>query len=261
VVERFLGALGPGKKHKSKDRTLAWLWEISASQLCDEFLRDFAIHPWCHTLDRKRVTDFIRRQNQQGELTIWTVALVNNSQVPDPDRRELAGLPVGLTERSGEINGVYSPANSNIQSPSHQAFDLTQLQLDQTLLNELTAKQDRSGKRLFDTEEEKLMVTGFGQSLDKAALAISQKRAREKNNPEPETPHGRVIRELRPITRGLLLVYALTPRETGRVLDGDDPYLGLAISFPTSHTARSISYEANKVLIQELNDDEYESRD
>lgn len=262
VLEKFLGAIQPGKEHKSKDRTLAWLWEFSGAQVCDEFLRDFAIHPRCHTLDRKRLTDFIRRQNQQGELTTWTVALVNNSQVLDADRREIAGLRVGLTERSGGINdGVYTTAKANIQSPSHQAFDLAQLQLDQALLNELLAKQDRSGKRLFDTEEEKLLIMSIGQSVDKAAFAISQKRARENDKPDPDTPHGRVIRELRPVTRGLLLIYALTPPKPDRVLDGDSPYLGLAISFPTSHTARSISYEANKVLIQELNDDEYESRD
>lgn len=259
TLTAFLKSLGADRPHTSSSRTLAWLWEATAEQLCDEFLRNFAIHPQCHTLDVKRLIDFIRRQNQEGELTTWTVALVNNSQVSESDRHALAGLEVGLTERAGEIiGGIYSTSKANIQSPTHQAFDLAQLPLNETLLNELLAKQDRGGQRLFDGEEEKLLLNAIGQSLDKVALVISKKRAREQNKPEPENPNGRVIRELRPVRRGLLLIYALTPPESDRITQGEPPYLGLAFSFPTSHTAKRISYEANKVLIQELHDRDYE---
>jgi len=259
TLTAFLKSRGQGWEHTSNGRTLGWLWEVAAAQLCEQFLRNFAIHPQCHTLDVKRVTDFVRRQSEQGELTTWTVALVNNSQVAEADRRPLAGVQIGLTERAGEISGgIYSTTKANIQSPSHQAFDLAQLPLDETLLNQLLAKQDRGGQRLFDGEDEKLLLNAIGRPLDLVALAISKKRARDAGKPEPENPHGRVIRELRPITRGLLLIYALTPPEPNSVAQGEPPYLGLAISFPTSHTARSISYEANKVLIQELHDGDYE---
>ncbi len=259
TLTAFLKSQGQGWEHKSKHLTLAWLWQVTAAQVCDGFLRNFAIHPQCHTLDVKRVTEFIRRQSEQRELTTWTVALVNNSQVAEADRRPLAGVQIGLTERAGEITGgIYSTTKANIQSPSHQAFDLAQLPLDETLLSQLLAKQDRGGQRLFDGEEEKLLLNSIGRPLDSVALAISKKRARDAGKPEPENPHGRVIRELRPITRGLLLIYALSPLKPDSVAQGEPPYLGLAISFPTSHTARSISYEANKVLIQELHDGDYE---
>jgi hypothetical protein len=256
VLEAFLAGLGNGSEHVSDRRTLGWLWEVSGARLCEEFLRRFAIHPQCRTLDAKRVIDFIRGQNTQEELTTWTVALVNNSQVAET--HTLAGCAVGLTERAGEIaGGVYSTSKANIQSPSHQAFDLAHLRLDERRLGELIAKKDRGGQRLFGDNDEMLLRRSVGLSLDKIALAISKQRTPQGSKP-PENPHGRIVRELRPVTHGLLLIYALTPPEPNMVVQMEPPYIGLAFSFPSSHTARSVSYEANKVLIQELQDGYYE---
>lgn len=259
TLESFLSGLGQPVIHRSRERTLAWLWEMPAQYLCEHLLQGFSIHPQCFTVDRKRVTDFIRRQNQQGELTTWTVALVNNSQAKDKDCRPLAGLRVGLTERAGEIkDSTYSTTKANIQSPSHQAFDLSVLPFDEALLTQLIVKKTRNGQTLFDAEEIRLMREFMcaGQSLAEVAWEISKKRARISGKPEPENPHGRIIRELRPASRGLLLIYALTPPQ--HIPTDEPPYLGLALSFPTSHTVQPISVEANKRLIEELQDNAYE---
>ena len=94
-------------------------------------------------------------------------------------------------------------------------------------------------------------------TLGSVALKITQKRAEA--GKKPSEPNGRVIRELRPVSHGLLLIYALAPDAT--LLPKDEPpYLGLALSFPVSHTAKPISYEANRRLIAELQDDDYEDR-
>jgi hypothetical protein len=54
-----------------------------------------------------------------------------------------------------------------------------------------------------------------------------------------------------------MLLYALTPKDP-RLAKGEPPYLGLVFSFPSSHTARRLSYKANPVLIQQLRDGEYD---
>jgi len=256
VLEAFMATVGRADTHEPRGLVLGWLWRVSSRQLCEDLLRNFAIHPQCHTLDVKRVIDFIYRQNEQDELTTWTVALVNNSQSTDLHR--LGGYSVGITERAGEIaNGIFSTLKANIQSPAHQAFDLTTLILNEGLLADLLAKRDRAGEALFSEDEEQCLRDSMGITLDKVAIAVSKLRAGKEGRTAAESPHGRVIRELRPITHGLILIYALRPADVALVPD-EPPYLGLALSFPTSHTARSISYEANKVLIRELKDDGYE---
>ena len=176
-----------------------------------------------------------------------------------------AGRKVGLTERAGDTEalakGRYSTSKANIQSPSHQAFDLAALLLNDTQLGELLAKRvpalAGAGRPLFDAEDEAVLRAHLGQTLDKAALALTRDRARRAGKAEPTEPNGVVIRQLRPATRGLLLLYALTPK--GHCLpEGEPPYLGLVFSFPSSHTARRLSYKANPVLIQQLRDGEYD---
>ena len=261
ALESFLDPLPEPKEHKSRDdrSLIAWVWSVDAVQLCEKFFQEFSIHPQCHTIDRKRITDFIHRQNQQGELTTWTVALVNNTKANPLSQRPVAGFPVGLTERTGEVNGVYSTTKANIQSPSHQAIDLERMTVDDATVATLLTKRNRAGHPLFDAEEERLIreAVKVKGTLGSVALKITQKRAEA--GKKPSEPNGRVIRELRPVSHGLLLIYALAPDAT--LLPKDEPpYLGLALSFPVSHTAKPISYEANRRLIAELQDDDYEDR-
>jgi hypothetical protein len=261
VLESFLGTLPAPEEHKSEGRVLGWVWSVEAQHLCDGFFQEFSIHSQCHTIDRKRVTDFIRRQNQQGELTHWTVALVNNSKAAATKCRQIAGLPVGLTERERDgaaTSDVYSTTKANIQSPRHQAFDLERMKPDAMLVDKLLTKQNQAGRQLFDAEEERRLREAVcnGQTLAEVALSITRKRAEPGKN--PDTPNGRVIRELRPVTHGLLLIYALAPTEG--LPDDEPPYLGIALSFPTSHTVQPISYEANKRLIEEFQDERFEDQ-
>jgi len=261
VLEEFLGGRGSSQAHPSKGKPQAWLWrDVQAEQLCDGLLARFQVHPRCLRLDTGRVREFIRRQTAHGELTHWTIALVSNSQASE--LRKIAGENLGLTERSPESDdelarGIYSTAKANIQSPSHQAFDLTFLKLDDALLDELLKKEHRGGGGVFNSEDEAVMSASIGRPLDEVALLLTRARARRHGLDEPDRPNGRVIRDLRPISRGLLLVYALAPN-VEKLSKNEPPFLGLALSFPSSHTARSVSYEANEVLIQQLRDGDYE---
>lgn len=260
----FFASMPPASPHGRADNPTAWLWrEVPSARLLERLLPDFAIHRDCLKLDSRRLADFIRRQNEQGELTHWTVALVSNTQANDEQaRRTLAGLTVGLVERTGEATGtVFATTKANIQSPADQALDLRQWVLNDETLAWLLAKQTGEGP-LFDAAEVKLLegLAARAATLHEAGLALSALRGRPEGAAAaalPDFPNGRIARELRPVTHGLLLVYAIAPAGQ-TVAETEPPYLGLAFSFPTSHTARAVAYEANKRLIEELRDGDYD---
>ena len=264
ALNRFLGKLGDPKPHPSAENPTAWLWlDVPAARLLDLMQpEEFSIHPYCSKLHSKRLSDFISRQNEQAELTHWTVVLVSNTKADVTARRVLAGKRIGLVVRTGLPNeGVFATSKANIQSPAHQSLDLHQWTLDDELLARMLTKQ--TGERpLFDAEEVQLLerLTVTGSSLYQAACELSRLRLRPDDASElgalPDFPNGRIAREVRPVTHGLLLVYAIVPGEQNFPLS-ESPYVGLAFSFPTSHTARSVTYEANRRLIEELQDEAY----
>ena len=265
ILEKFLSDLSTEPlPHPTKKRPQAWLWfDVDAEALCSELLLKFSVHPRSLRLDPKRVSEFIRKQKAIGELTHWTVALVSNSQTTIA--RSVAGQKIGLTERTPEDpaeleRGIYSARKANIQSPSHQAFDLAHMKLDNTLFENLLSKAYKGSKPLkplFGDDDAAILRENIGEQLDSIAIKITQARARKRNQPEPERANGIYIRELRPVTHGLLLIYPLAPA-IAELPRSEPPYLGLAVSFPASHTARSVAYRANQVLIRQLNDGEYE---
>jgi len=244
----------------------AWIWaNVPATLLCDEFLSRISIHPQCHMVDSKRIRDFIQRQLKQNELTEWTVALVSNTLAGLELEWEVAGCKVGLTERAGDATelakGLFSTSNANIQSPSHLALDLAALPLDEIRLGELLAKcmpaLAGAGRPLFDAGDEAVLRAHNGQMLDKVALALTLDRARRANRAMPNEPNKMVISQLRPATRGLLLLYALTPK-VPHISKVEPPYLGLVFSFPSSHTARRLPYRVGPVMLQQLRDSLFE---
>lgn len=86
-----------------------------------------------------------------------------------------------------------------------------------------------------------------------------------------DVPHGRVVREVRPKSHGLLLIYPLLapsviPGSGGRPdeatgLDPDgQPIIGVALSFPTSDTVLGVEYRVNRVWGAEMQeDDQYDN--
>ena len=104
-------------------------------------------------------------------------------------------------------------------------------------------------------------------------MGLTRKRIREnpavwKGKETTKVPNGRIVRELRPKTRGLLLIYPLSPPLSAPTRKGEDssieptglavdsaPVIGLALSFPTSDTATSVEYQVNKVWEDTVQED------
>jgi hypothetical protein len=138
---------------------------------------------------------------------------------------------------------------------------------------------DELGFKLSLLREQEFLKERIGCTLREVAVALTRKRIQDdpqrwRGNPETERPNGRIVRELRPKSRGLLLIYPLvqqaevpedskvgrTAEPTGMNPDGP-PVIGVALSFPTSDTAIGVEYRVNKVWDSKIEDDDYGDHD
>jgi hypothetical protein len=224
---------------------------------------------------------FIRKQNQQGELVAWTVALMTNSQTAESERRDFAGRRLGLLRRNpargSQTKADYALRKANILSPRDQSLDLADFAFTPELAASLAAKPG------FTAEERNWLgdeaTRAETRSLDQVAVALARRRALAKGGEaaakaeQIEFAPGEIARELRPKTHGLLLIYPLEqpgkvpalldqsgveigPREETGLDPAGPPVIGLALSFPSSETAARIEYQVNKRWNPDLVEDD-----
>jgi hypothetical protein len=267
TVEKFLESCGG--RSAATEITAAWLWRnIKSEQLLENLLAAFKVASESWRLQVPELMKFIRTQADGGELVNWTVALVNTHG--EAGTFPFAGCDVGLAQRKPEdgtwptdkVPSVFVAPNANIQSPSHQALDLElpEMALSEKLLDELLAKRAvEDGGPLFKPDEETLLrqCCADGVTLGIAAERLTALR----RPPGDETKkrsriNGEVARQLRPKTHGLLLIYPVVPKGVPR-WPNDQPFMGLAFSFPSSHTARAVDYKVNRVWQATFHDEDY----
>lgn len=271
VVDRFLESLGGSGRAKvaapDSSAATAWLWEdVSASRLLDELLQNFRVASEGWRLQKPELMQFIRRQADAGELTHWTVALVNTRG--DEGTFNIAGCPAGKAARTpengtwatGSVPPIYVAPNANIQSPNHQALDLARMTMDRLLLDRLLAKRIvADGGVLFGEQEADILrrCCARGASLAIAAEEITKCRGNgvTKDGRSTSKINGTVARQLRPETHGLLLIYPVVPKNLWP--DTEAPFMGLAFCFPSSHSARAVNYKVNKVWQSTFHDEDY----
>ncbi len=277
AADRFLIALGAPTRTQKEIR----LWSgVRPELVVGDLLANLDIHQHCVRVQKEELSKFIRHQAGQGELSSWTVALIGRAGeghsyrlaggngVCSERKVEGAGTPPAVGWRDSEAEGasdpgLFSTTKANIQSPAHQSLDLIDLPLDPPTLAELLAKREgQFGPSLFDPQEQEILrrCAKAGHSLHAAALEITRLRyPPEKGAParELKTPHGAVAREVRPVRHGMLLIYPLVPKGHDWPTN-EKPFIGLAFSFPSSHTARAVDYKVIKIWRSELRDEEYE---
>lgn len=268
VVGRFLERLGGSSA--ATYRSAAWLWkDVPPARLLQDLLLDFTVDSQSWRFQKPELMEFIRRQAEVGELTHWTVALVNTDG--KYGTYPLAGCAAGIAERKpedgtweyGQTPRVYSARNANIQSPSHQALDLEEIVLSEQVLAQLLAKRiDGLRGPLFKPEEEALLRVGCDNGIT-LAQAAAELTALRKPGDTADTHSRRIInglaaRQVRPITRGLLLIYPVVPTDRGKRWPSDPPFMGLVLSFPSSHTARSVDYKVNRIWQTTFPDDAHD---
>lgn len=186
------------------------------------FLEAFRTSPRAKRANGQVLGLYISKATRRGELTDWTVAVLNGSR----ERRTIAGLGVDLVERkpkkdrrSGLI-ATDAYTIGQILSPGDEWLDLDEAELE-------IAREDT--RHRFEEGE-----------------------IRTKGETAPEID-GTGARHARPSSRGLLLLYPLDPavaREAGLELDLDEPLVGYYLSFPSSATSEPVKYHVNNVFWQ-----------
>ena len=261
ATEDLITTLGPSRKPRSQARSDHRMWEDLPASTVTTYLRRFAVHPRSFNADTSRLSDYIERQLRHGELTSWTVILLSNRQGTTGTFQRIGKEEdIGLYLRDPRRNeqgeeeepALYALRKSNIINPPDQGLDFDDHVMDEALIKRILAKRAFGGPHRQPDRD--LIQASSGRLVRDVALDLSVTRWKRKEirgDNEPNTPNGRVIRELRPETRGLMLLYPLTWYDANQIrfanVECDKPFVGFALSFPVSDRAQPIEYLVNEV--------------
>lgn len=206
-----------------------YLWKNIDPELILEFLKNIIVHPTCSNASPKILSDYISSQNEDGELIHWSVALVSTKQGTPFSYGN--GIEIGLAWRTDDVSNRGSENEDTIYLIRNNLITETDQDVD------LTQKQ----------KDDALRITREKWTPDR----------RSPNPPKEASP--KYIRQCREKTNGLLLIYTF---ESG-LLDENgenktvypDTYLGYAISFPGSDTAKPVEYKVDEVYLRNGTDE------
>lgn len=225
-ADEWLRKLGAPSKMPSIDTHNNYLWEEISPDSIIDFIQNITIHHSCFSASPKIVSKYIQNQVEDGELTEWTVALISTIS---GEQDIIGGWPIGLTWRSDDAQNRGSSKDTiylirnNLITESDQNVDLN----------------EEERKRAFQLTLHNWKPTG--RSLN-PPTEISPKQVRNARNKK----------------KALLMIYVF---QSGVVEDNcrkpyESKYLGYAISFPGSDTARPVEYRVDEVFLRNDLDEE-----
>lgn len=198
---------------KPEPQTHHHLWRKVKPEHVIGFLRGLSVHPDARRARPDLLAKYISQATQRGELSNWTVVLINSRNAP---RRQLATREVGYTTRAPQDGDDDIFRIRRILDPTHESLDLNEQERQIALNNTVNAWTKRS------------RVPSEGS--------------------EPTEPSGHFARRARSKDRGLLLLYPLVPK--GKK-EPEFPFVGFGVSLPGSTTAPQIEYIVNNVYAQQ----------
>ena len=249
---------------KLNDQPFAWQ-KVPVEAVID-FLQNYRTSQ--AKLNRTRLIDYIRLQNQRGALREWTIVLINTSLAPNGERGPnlkfhfpIPGLapeeqqvratfrqharPRNQTDEDKKrpslppAEGPYMVSRSHIISPRHELVDLNDTQLEGARKAYREAK-----KKEQDKAREKAQLAGLPEPVFAAV--------------DDSIPAGTFIRGARPSRQGLLLLYPLDPTAVGPTLSPDAPIMGYALSIPHIEGDERVQYAVDQAYQAELDSEEEE---
>jgi len=191
------------------------IWKGVSGESVADLLAEMNVHESSRKARGDLLARYIRSQIPYGGLTEWTVVLVSN---PGIQNSEVGGLTVRPVQRAQHPEDgrdremVYRIRR--LVSPMDELIDLT--------------------------EEEKKNA----KDLTIRFFRDNQEGTRYQS--EPTRAGGPFIRQVRHFSKGLLLLYPLEEANSAGV-----PFIGFAVSFPTSEHDTPVEYFVNTVYWQE----------
>ena len=258
LVKGLVGSLTQ-KRVQLNDQPFAWQ-DVPGTTII-EFLKHYRTSQ--AKLDRGKLTEYIRLQNQRQTLTHWTVVLINADRKENPffdfpiadlpaDQQRVQSTlrtharPRTQTEEEKKLkvnpptDGPYMVSRSHIISPRHEMLDLSEKQVKKAQDDYKTAKEKEYQKQLA--------------------------KARLTGKPEPvweeldvTVPSGTYIRGAREPRNGLLLLYPLDPAAAG--LNSGAPVMGYALSIPHIKGDARVKFAADQAFMNIYNSGEEEEYD
>ncbi|WNG24480.1 hypothetical protein F0U62_10970 [Cystobacter fuscus] len=228
VTVKFLEKLGKTKQGWEQSRpdgkekwNHSYVWKDVPGAAVAAYLGMLQFHEASQKARGDLLSEFIKKQLLQDELTHWTVLLIGRNPDKDSCQENLAGLPLTLTQRT---------LKNQEDTTKRNRYDI------QRLVN----PKDEAA----DLDEE-----AYAEALRLTKESFHREKGRRKE--EPEVPSGPFIRYVRPKEKGLLILYPLDygTKWTKETLDANAriPPIGWAVSFPDSDTATTVSYRVNNV--------------
>ncbi|MDO9154619.1 MAG: Z1 domain-containing protein [Paludibacter sp.] len=211
-----------------------YLWKnVSPNTICSYFDR-YKVAENLKAVDLNRICRFIQKLNTDGELTSWSVALMNKEGVT-PKFTTSNGISVGCFDRNYAIE---STEETYLIKKNHILGNQTDEFID-----------------LDDKVLEKALKTSIEGSDE-----INWKADENwKNN----YPKPKLVREkYRSVTNPLLIIYPLNPEcaypKEFKGVKPIEPFLGFAICFPHSNGNHTEEFAINSVLIDKFRESEEE---
>lgn len=211
-----------------------YLWRnVSPNSICSYFGR-YKVAENLKAVDLNRICRFIQKLNADGELTSWSVALMNK-QGETPKFTTSNGISVGCFDRNY--------ANESTE-------DTYLIKKNHILGNQTDEFIDLDDKIL-----ENALKTSIEGSVE---LNWKADESWKNNYPKPK-----LVREkYRSVTNPLLIIYPLNPDcaypKDFNGVKSIEPFLGFAICFPHSNGNHTEEFAINSVLIDKFRESEEE---
>lgn len=237
ATQELIGKIGTPEP--KEDNSGNYLWRNVTPNVICEYFRSFNVAESLKKVNMELICQYIEQLETQGELTSWSVALMNKENTQNKFSFD-NGIKVGCFDRNRakEIGDdtYFIRKNHIVGNPTDEFIDI----------------------------DKKLLLEALQETRD-----IMQEQGREwdKDYPSPK-----IVREkYRSVTNPLLIIYPLNPKcaniknENGTIKEGtvqytenDPPFIGFAIAFPHSNSANStVTYAVN--MPEELDDFELDN--
>ena len=260
-----------GKPEPKEDNSGNYLWRnVNPEDICTYFLA-FNVAKSLKKINSELICNYIRKSVQHGELTSWSVVLMNKEKAQKYFSFD-NGITVGCfnRNRANEIGDdtYFIRKNHIVGSQTDEFIDLDSNVIQSALIE--------TQKRLFleidsqwndmtqlEKDQKRIELDSIWDSLSNEEKA----KGWTKNYPSPKI----VREEYRSVTNPLLIIYPLNPVWANiknpdgasnpiKYTEKDSPFIGFAIVFPHSNIPdNAVPYVANRVAEFAETEDNFEN--